>query len=58
MAGIIPLCGIRYNEKQAGEIKDLVTPPYDVIDREAQEEYYNRNPYNIIRLEYGKQNAP
>ncbi len=57
MAGIIPLRGIRYNESKAGDIKELVTPPYDVIDRDAQEGYYNRSPYNIIRLEYGKQSA-
>ncbi|HBX23676.1 MAG TPA: DUF1015 domain-containing protein [Desulfotomaculum sp.] len=57
MAGIIPLRGLRYDERKAGAIKDLVTPPYDVIDREAQEGYYNRSPFNIIRLEYGKQNS-
>jgi len=57
MAGIIPLRGIRYNEKKSGNIKDLITPPYDVIDRDAQEGYYNRSPYNIIRLEYGKQSS-
>lgn len=54
MATIIPLQGLRYNEKIAGNIKDLVTPPYDVIDAAAQEKYYQLNPYNIIRLEYGK----
>ncbi|MFA7467615.1 MAG: DUF1015 domain-containing protein, partial [Desulfotomaculaceae bacterium] len=57
MAGIIPICGLRYNERKAGDIRNLVTPPYDVIDQEAQEGYYNRSPFNIIRLEYGKQNS-
>lgn len=57
MAGIIPLRGLRFDERKAGDIKDLVTPPYDVIDREAQEGYYNRSPFNIIRLEYGKHNS-
>ncbi|SFQ97175.1 DUF1015 domain-containing protein [Desulfoscipio geothermicus] len=54
MATIIPLKGLRYDEDKAGDIKDLVTPPYDVIDAAAQEAYYRRSPYNIIRLEYGK----
>lgn len=54
MAGIIPLRGLRYDEQKAGRIKDLVTPPYDVIDRAAQDGYYRRSPFNIIRLEYGK----
>jgi len=53
MATISPLRGLRYDEKQAGQINSLVTPPYDVIDTAAQEGYYQRNPYNIIRLEYG-----
>ncbi|WP_027363302.1 DUF1015 domain-containing protein [Desulfotruncus alcoholivorax] len=53
MAEIAPLHGLRYVEKKAGDIEDLVTPPYDVIDPKAQEQYYERNPYNIIRLEYG-----
>ncbi|TYO96282.1 DUF1015 domain-containing protein [Desulfallas thermosapovorans] len=54
MATVVPLRGLRYDEKKAGSIKELVTPPYDVIDAAAQEKYYQLNPYNIIRLEYGK----
>jgi len=54
MATITPLQGLRYDEKKAGNIKDLVTPPYDVIDATAQEGYYQINPYNVIRVEYGK----
>ncbi|MQL53474.1 DUF1015 family protein [Desulfofundulus thermobenzoicus] len=53
MAGIIPLRGLRY-APGVGSMADLVTPPYDVIDSAAQEEYYRRHPFNIIRLEYGK----
>ncbi len=54
MATITPLQGLRYDEKKAGNIMNLVTPPYDVIDATAQEGYYQLNPYNVIRLEYGK----
>ncbi len=53
MATIVPIKGLRYTSK-AGSISDLVTPPYDVIDEAAQDRYYRRHPYNIIRLEYGK----
>ncbi|MGB9846801.1 MAG: DUF1015 domain-containing protein, partial [Desulfotomaculales bacterium] len=53
MATIAPLRGLRYS-KTAGTLADLVAPPYDVIDNSAQERYYRRHPYNIIRLEYGK----
>ncbi len=54
MAEIIPFKGIRYNQEKTGNMAELVTPPYDVIDGEAQEKYYQKNTYNIIRLEYGK----
>ena len=54
MADIQPLQGIRYNHTVSGNFADIVTPPYDVISEEAQADYYARNPYNIIRLELGK----
>lgn len=54
MAKVYPFRGVRYNTKKVGEIGDLVTPPYDVINKEAQQEFYERHPKNIIRLELGK----
>lgn len=54
MAAVIPFKGLRYNPQKAGDLAELVTPPYDVIDNAAQDRYYKRHPYNIIRLEYGK----
>lgn len=54
MATIAPFPGIRYNPEKAANLADVVTPPYDVIDAAAQDRYYNKHPYNIIRLEYGK----
>ncbi|NLO89599.1 MAG: DUF1015 domain-containing protein [Clostridia bacterium] len=54
MAVIKPFKGIRYNTEKIKSLEDVVTPPYDVIDSQAQEKYYNRHPYNIIRLELGK----
>jgi len=54
MAKVFPFKGVRYNLKKAGPIENLVTPPYDVINKEAQEAYYDRSPDNIIRLELGK----
>ncbi|MGB9826248.1 MAG: DUF1015 domain-containing protein, partial [Desulfofundulus sp.] len=53
MAEIKPFRGLRYADG-VGPLADLVTPPYDVIDAKAQDDYYQRHPYNIIRLEYGK----
>lgn len=54
MAEIIPFRGLRYNRQKAENMAALVTPPYDVIDTRAQDKYYDADPHNIIRLEYGK----
>ncbi|WP_418790809.1 DUF1015 domain-containing protein [Phosphitispora sp. TUW77] len=53
MATIIPFRGIRYDTGRV-DINDVTTPPYDVIDASGQEYFYQKNPYNIIRLELGK----
>jgi uncharacterized protein (DUF1015 family) len=53
MAKIIPFRGIVYNRAIAGNLADLVCPPYDVISASAQQDLYRKSPYNIIRLEYG-----
>ncbi|MDD4239748.1 MAG: DUF1015 domain-containing protein, partial [Desulfotomaculaceae bacterium] len=43
-----------YNPAKASNLDEVVTPPYDVIDANAQEGFYERHPNNIIRLEYGR----
>ncbi len=54
MADVQPLHGIRYSPEAAGNLADVITPPYDVISEEAQARYYARHPYNVIRLELGR----
>jgi len=54
MAIITPFRGIRYNPKKIADLSAVIAPPYDVIDKQGQDVYYNLNPYNIIRLEYGR----
>ncbi len=54
MAVIKPFKGIRYNPLYIKDQGAVITPPYDVIDSDAQEELHQKSPYNIIRLEYGK----
>lgn len=54
MADIAPIKGLRYNTRLIPDMADVITPPYDVIGPEEQENYYRRHPNNIIRLEYGK----
>ena len=54
MAEIFPFKGILYNERQVDNLADLVTPPYDVITPQAQDNFYNTHPNNMIRLILGK----
>lgn len=54
MAIIKPFRGITYNCKLIKDTGSIITPPYDVIDFEEQERLHRENPYNVIRLEYGK----
>ncbi|MFA6471945.1 MAG: DUF1015 domain-containing protein [Candidatus Latescibacterota bacterium] len=47
---IRPFKALRYDTEKAGDIQDLVAPPYDIIYDEWRNRLYARNPYNIIRL--------
>ena len=50
MAVVRPLAGLRYDPARAGEVGQLLAPPYDVITAAEQAELYARSPYNVIRL--------
>jgi uncharacterized protein (DUF1015 family) len=50
MAEIRPFRGIRYNQEAIGDLSLVVAPIYDVIDNAARDAYYNKHPYNVIRL--------
>ena len=54
MAVIAPFRGITYNFHSGADLSRLVTPPYDVISEEEQDEFYRADPHNIIRLILGK----
>ena len=54
MAKVFPFHGYRYNQEQVGELEKVVTQPYDKIDQQLQEEYYEQSPYNVVRLILGK----
>jgi len=53
MAQIFPFRGALYDAGIAGAARDVVAPPYDIIDAAGQQALYNRNPHNVIRLELG-----
>ena len=49
MAEVRPFRAERYGER-AGELEDLVAPPYDVIGPQERDEYLSRSPYNVVHL--------
>lgn len=53
MAKIKALRGIYYNQEKVS-LDDVTAPPYDIIGPEAQESYYQRSPFNIVRLDLSK----
>ena len=57
MVELQPFIGTRYNPEFILDLSSAIAPPYDVISEEQQEDFYKRNPYNIIRLEYPKTDA-
>ncbi len=54
IAIVAPFKGVTYHYEAFDNIPHLFAPPYDVISEEEQEEYYQTNPYNVIRLTLGK----
>lgn len=54
MAKIIPFRGILYNVSKVST-EDVMAPPYDVITPEYREALYMQSPYNIVRIDFGKE---
>jgi uncharacterized protein (DUF1015 family) len=52
---IEPFRALLYNRQIAGEPARVVAPPYDLIGAARQNQLYERSPYNIVRLEFGRE---
>jgi uncharacterized protein (DUF1015 family) len=50
VAEIKPFRALRYDERRAGPLEQLVAPPYDVIGADEREEYRSRSPHNVVHL--------
>lgn len=57
MADVVPFHGLRFDESKAGPLAELISPPYDVISDPQREALYARGPYNVVRLEEGREEA-
>ena len=55
---IEPFAGIVFNRARCGQFKDVIAPPYDLIESKRQDELYARSPYNVVRLELNRDNDP
>jgi uncharacterized protein (DUF1015 family) len=55
MYDVRPFRGFRYNLERIGDLSSVICPPHDEISPEAQHDYYLKNPYNMVRLELGKE---
>jgi uncharacterized protein (DUF1015 family) len=57
MAEVVPFKGVLYNVPRISKVsgEDLLAPPYDIITHEYQEELYQKSPYNVVRIDFGKE---
>jgi uncharacterized protein (DUF1015 family) len=56
MAEVIPFKGILYDPQKV-DATSVVAPPYDIVTPELRDELYKRSPFNIIRIDFGKDEA-
>ena len=54
MAMVKPFRAVRFDTEIAGDINQLVCPPYDIISDEQRNLYIEQNENNIVRLELPK----
>jgi hypothetical protein len=51
VADIEPLRALHYDPARAGDLNDLVSPPYDVIDAADRARLLERSPYNVVEID-------
>src|SRR3954452_4472976 len=51
MADVQPLRALHYDPAVAGDLADLVAPPYDVIDAEQRAALAGRSPHNVVEVD-------
>ena len=54
---IKPFKAFRFDKAVVGDLGSCIAPPYDVINDAQQEQLYNKNEHNIVRIIKGKTNA-
>jgi uncharacterized protein (DUF1015 family) len=54
MPELKPFRALRFDRKRV-DLNKVVAPPYDVISPELQNALYESDPYNIVRLDFGRE---
>jgi len=49
-----PFRAFRFDRSVAGDVGNCIAPPYDVINPDQQQYFYEKSEYNIIRIIKGK----
>ncbi|MFH1428164.1 MAG: DUF1015 domain-containing protein [Candidatus Margulisiibacteriota bacterium] len=57
MAIIEPFAAYRYNKGKVNKFENVITQPYDKIPHAMQKEYYQKSPYNLVRIIKGHENG-
>ncbi|TAN39955.1 MAG: DUF1015 domain-containing protein [Nitrospirae bacterium] len=57
MAEVRPFKGVLFNVPQVSKVsgEELLAPPYDIITPEYKDVLYEKSPFNIIRIDFGKE---
>ena len=50
MVEVFPFYGIIYNQEKIKKLDDVMSPPYDIISEEKQNELYKKHNKNYVRL--------
>jgi uncharacterized protein (DUF1015 family) len=50
VAIVFPFRGLRYDKDVVGDLSRVVTQPYDKTTPSMQDAYYQRSPYNVVRV--------
>ena len=51
MADVQPLLALRYDLDRVGELSDVISPPYDVIDPDQRAALLDRSDFNVVAID-------
>lgn len=55
MKKVLPFKALYYNHDHVDSFAKVITPPYDVISSDMQNEFYELSPYNFCRVDLPKE---